>query len=232
MQRDRLAVCGQGRGEANHRAKQPAPALESEEANMNSPTPKSKNRGPQPNLSLDTETCGAASILPPVRQNSPDSETRTNHAACKAIATIPEPSREPEPRPSETPFQYQTPAREALQAVSTRTRVPIADILGRDRRPPIAAARHEAIWRVRLATGWSLPRLGRFFKRDHTTVLHSIREMEKRSARDPELLAYMTALSLPRIAAAPTPSTSSHFLFAPSSLNLRLRSEGERDGYR
>ena len=60
-----------GQGQANHRAKQPAPALESEEANMNSPTPKSKNRGPQPKLSLDTETCGTAFILPPVRQNSP-----------------------------------------------------------------------------------------------------------------------------------------------------------------
>ena len=159
-----------------------------------------------------------------------DGKTRTNPAACKAIGTIPEPCRQPEPRPFETPFQYQTPAQQALQAVSTRTLVPIADILGRNRRPPIAAARYEAVWRVRLATGWSLPRLGRFFKRDHTTVLHSIREMNKRSARAPELRAYMTALSLPQIAADPTPSTSSHFLFAPSSLSLG--SEGERDGYR
>ena len=134
-----------------------------------------------------------------------DGKTRTNPATRKAIAAIPEPSRQPERRPSETPFQYQTPAREALQAVSTRTRVPIADILGRNRRPPIAAARHEAVWRVRLATGWSLPRLGRFFKRDHTTVLHSIRKMDKRSARDPELRAYMIALSLPQIAADPLP---------------------------
>jgi hypothetical protein len=108
--------------------------------------------------------------------------------------------------------------------------VPIADILGRNRRPPIAAARHEAVWRVRLATGWSLPRLGRFFKRDHTTVLHSLRKMEKRSARDPELLAYMNALSLPQIAAAPTPSNSSDFPFAPSSVSLG--SEGDRHGYR
>ena len=136
-----------------------------------------------------------------------DGKTRTDHVTCKAIAIAPQPSREPEQRPSQTPFQYQTPAREALRAVSTRTRVPSADILGRDRRPLIAAARHEAIWRVRRVTGWSLPRLGRFFDRDHTTVLHSVREMEKRSANDPELRAYMIALSLPRIPAAPTPST-------------------------
>ena len=137
-----------------------------------------------------------------------DGKTRTDQVTCKAIAAIPEPFREPEQQPSQTPFQYQTPAREALRAVSTRTRVPIADILGRDRRPLIAAARHEAIWRVRRVTGWSLPRLGRFFKRDHTTVLYSVREMEKRSAHDPELRAYMIALSLPQTTAAPTPSTS------------------------
>ena len=81
-------------------------------------------------------------------------------------------------------------------------------------------------------TGWSLSRSGRFFKRDHTTVLHSIREVKKRSAHDLELRAYMTALSLPQITAAPTPSTSSHFLFAPPPPNLRLMSEGHGDGYR
>ena len=120
---------------------------------------------------------------------------------------IPEPSHQPEPRPSENPFQYQILAREALRALSTRTRVPIGDALGRGRRPRIAAARH-------------------------TTVLHSIREVKKRSAHDLELRAYMTALSLPQITAAPTPSTSSHFLFSPPPPNLRLMTEGDGDGYR
>ena len=231
LQRDRLAVSGQGRGTANHRAKQPAPALESEEANMNSHSEIEEPRTAAEIIARyrDVRHRLYSPASPPKLASN---ETRTNHAACKAITTIPAPSRQPEQGPSETPLQYQTPAREALRAVSTRTGVPLADILARDRRSPVAAARHEAIWRVGLATGWSLPRLGRFFKRDHTTVLHSIREMRKRSARDPELLAYMTALSLPRIPAAPTPSSSSDFLFAPSSLSLRLRSEGERVGYR
>jgi hypothetical protein len=229
LQHYRLAVSGRGRGEANQRVKQPAPALESEEADMNS---HSEIQEPRTAAELiaryrDVRRRLYFPATPPKLANG---ETRTNHTTHKAIATIPVPSREPEPRPSEAPFQYQTPAREALQAVSTRTCVPIADILGRNRRPPIAAARHEAVWRVRLATGWSLPRLGRFFKRDHTTVLHSLRKMEKRSASDPELLATMTALSLPQIAAAPTPTTSSHFPFAPSSVSLG--SEGDRHGYR
>jgi Bacterial dnaA protein helix-turn-helix len=138
-----------------------------------------------------------------------DDRTLTERAPCKAITIIPEPSRLPDQRPHPTPLPYQTPAREAVRAVSTRTSVPVAEILGRNRRPPIAAARHEAVWRVRLVTGWSLPRLGRFFKRDHTTVLHSLHEMNKRSARDPELRAYMLALSSPSPASLPPPISCS-----------------------
>jgi hypothetical protein len=228
LQHDRLAVSGQGRGEANHRAKKPAPALKSEEADMNSPTFEIEEPRTAAELIARYRDVRRRLYSPATPPKLGCSET--DSAPRKAIATIPNPSRQPEPRPSETPFQYQTPAREALQAVSTRTSVPIADILGRNRRPPIAAARHEAVWRVRQATGWSLPRLGRFFKRDHTTVLHSLRTMEKRSAGDPELLATMTTLSLPQIAASPTPSSSSDFLFAP--LSVSLGSEGERHGYR
>ena len=186
------------------RAKQPAPALKSEEADMNSHF---RNRRTE-DRSRTYRAIPRGAAPPLFSRNSAKTgqqRNRNQSPTRKAIATIPPPARQPEPRPSETPFQYQTPAREALQAVSTRTCVPIADILGRNRRPPIAAARHEAVWRVRQATGWSLPRLGRFFKRDHTTVLHSLRKMEKRSACDPELLATMTSLSLPQIAAGPTP---------------------------
>jgi len=63
-------------------------------------------------------------------------------------------------------------------------------------------------------------------------VLHSIREMKKRSAHDPELRAYMIALPLPQRAVAPTPSSSCHFLFAPPPPSLRLMGEGDKDGYR
>ena len=86
-------------------------------------------------------------------------------------------------------------AKAALRAVSQRTGVPVVAILGRERRSAIVAARHEAVWRVHEATKWSLPRVGRFFDdRDHTTVLHSLRRMERRAARDPELRAYMTSV--------------------------------------
>ena len=53
-----------------------------------------------------------------------------------------------------------------------RTGVPADDIMGRQRRSA-----------------------GRFFDdRDHTTVMHSLRRMENRAAKDPELHAYMTSV--------------------------------------
>ncbi len=52
-----------------------------------------------------------------------------------------------------------------------------ADIIGRNRRKPYIAARFEAYRRVAEATRWSLPRIGRLFRRDHTTVLSAFRRM-------------------------------------------------------
>ena len=96
-----------------------------------------------------------------------------------------------------TPGAPRRTARAALRAVSERTRIPVDAILGRQRRSKIAAARHEAIWRIREATKWSLPRIGRFFGgRDHTTVLHSLHRMEDRAAQDPDLRAYMDEVRL------------------------------------
>lgn len=55
-----------------------------------------------------------------------------------------------------------------------------ADILGRSRRAPIAAARQEAMLRARELTGQSLPQIGRAFGRDHKTVLSGCRAAERR----------------------------------------------------
>src|SRR5208282_1562342 len=61
---------------------------------------------------------------------------------------------------------------------------------------------------VREVTERSLPRVGPFFAgRDHTTVLHSVRRMEDRAARDPELLAYMASIKQVRpVGGLPSPS--------------------------
>jgi chromosomal replication initiator protein len=58
--------------------------------------------------------------------------------------------------------------------------------------------------RIREATKWSLPRIGQFFGgRDHTTVLHSLRRMEDRAARDPDLRAYMDEVRLAYLSQQP-----------------------------
>lgn len=56
------------------------------------------------------------------------------------------------------------------------------DILGEDRRRSIAHPRQEAMYRARHELQQSLPQIGAFFNRDHTTVLHGVREHAKRLA--------------------------------------------------
>lgn len=49
----------------------------------------------------------------------------------------------------------------------------IKDLIGQDRRRPVALARFEA-WAALHAIGWSTPRIGRKFNRDHSTIVHGI----------------------------------------------------------
>lgn len=53
------------------------------------------------------------------------------------------------------------------------------DILGYSRVKNIAAARHEAIYLVALHTQATLPKLGTFFNRDHSTICHSLSRFPK-----------------------------------------------------
>ena len=51
------------------------------------------------------------------------------------------------------------------------------DIMGWDRRVPVVSARQLAMVRVAQANPWlSLPRLGKIFKRDHSTVQHALKK--------------------------------------------------------
>lgn len=75
-----------------------------------------------------------------------------------------------------------------LRDVANRNGVPVEEILGSRRTSRVAKARHEAIWRVKNATNWSLPRVGRMFHRDHSSVLHAIRRMETLRATSPSVM--------------------------------------------
>src|SRR6516225_7025295 len=62
-----------------------------------------------------------------------------------------------------------------------------AQLLGRRRLPHIVLARHIAMLLcLDVLPGASLPQVGRWFRRDHTTVLHARETMRRKIAVDPE----------------------------------------------
>lgn len=60
--------------------------------------------------------------------------------------------------------------------------IPIALVRGPSRQRSHVIARHEAMYQIYMTGRFSMPQIGRYFDRDHTTVLHAIRSVEKRMA--------------------------------------------------
>lgn len=75
--------------------------------------------------------------------------------------------------------------RDIANRVAGRHSLTMADLSGRSKSRHIAIARQEAMWEVWQTTGYSFPRIGAFFKRDHTTVLHNVRVHARRRAPPP-----------------------------------------------
>jgi chromosomal replication initiation ATPase DnaA len=69
-------------------------------------------------------------------------------------------------------------AKRIVREVSQRHGVPEDDIMGPRRFAYIVPARREAMYRVFNELDWTMERVGRFFNRDHTTVLHNIVVMQ------------------------------------------------------
>jgi hypothetical protein len=65
--------------------------------------------------------------------------------------------------------------------VSLAHGVDLAELIGPARDKPASVARHEAMWMMS-AAGYSKSAIGRFFSRDHATVIHGIRQHSKRLA--------------------------------------------------
>lgn len=67
--------------------------------------------------------------------------------------------------------------------VAEAYRVSVDDLTSMSRKVPLVHIRQEAMWLMRQKTKASLPQIGAFLGgRDHTTVLHGIRQVEKRRA--------------------------------------------------
>jgi hypothetical protein len=56
----------------------------------------------------------------------------------------------------------------------------VEEMMAENRSPERVAIRSELYWRLRKETTWSLPRLGKYLNRDHTTLLHGINRHAKR----------------------------------------------------
>lgn len=72
-----------------------------------------------------------------------------------------------------------------VKFAALKTRVRVDDVLSRNRRKNIVATRYHAMWLVMThCQRVSLPKIGRLFDRDHTTVIHGIRTHKLRIAGD------------------------------------------------
>lgn len=109
--------------------------------------------------------------------------------APKIAVSAPPPPKPDRPRdmisiahtvPSEVPL---TDAQRIMKEVCAKHRITRAELIGRQRSAPIAAARHEAAYRMKKETILSLPQIGRRLGgRDHTTALNSIRRYQEMMA--------------------------------------------------
>jgi len=57
-------------------------------------------------------------------------------------------------------------------------------ILGRSRWAPVVAARHEAMAACHAEFGYPTTLIGRFFNRDHSTIVHALQKMRYQAARE------------------------------------------------
>jgi chromosomal replication initiation ATPase DnaA len=99
----------------------------------------------------------------------------------------PEPEPEPQPEPvvqailSEPIPMPLTSTQQILKEVAEKHGITIQDLKGPCRRLKYALPRHEAAYRIVKELGFSLPKTGRVLgKRDHTTILNSVRKYEKK----------------------------------------------------
>jgi len=90
---------------------------------------------------------------------------------------IAQPKPAPEPEGEFVPEAGKPGARRIVAHIARKHGVTPEDIYGPRRHAVVMEARFEAVAMVyTMNPAWSLPQLGRFFNRDHTTVLHCLRK--------------------------------------------------------
>ena len=82
-----------------------------------------------------------------------------------------------------------------IRSAAEHHRVTVAQMMGDNRHVPVVLARQEAWWRIWREHGYSYPRIGRLFKKDHTTVLYGVRKHQERVEAGAEEIASQKALT-------------------------------------
>ena len=90
-------------------------------------------------------------------------------------------------------FPTVTPER-ILTFVSQKYGIPTEDIIGKRKTDAIATARQVAIYLLRELTEMSFANIGKVFNRDHSTVIHSCTQVEKRMMADKLFLAELQGI--------------------------------------
>lgn len=91
--------------------------------------------------------------------------------------------------PDRVQAPFEGPLMTIARLVANVHEITINDLRGRKKSPPYAHPRQMAFYLAISLTGKSYPEIGRFFDRDHTTVMSGVRAFEARKAKDPELMA-------------------------------------------
>lgn len=76
---------------------------------------------------------------------------------------------------------------DVIAAVAKRAGLTSIDIRSERRTPPVARARHQAMWLARRLTMRSLPAIGRSLARDHTSVIYGLRRIDAQRVDDVDL---------------------------------------------
>lgn len=82
-----------------------------------------------------------------------------------------------------------------IELTASYFNISLDDIHSNSRSKSICYPRQIAMYLCRTFTDYSLPRIGKAFKKDHTTVMHSFEKIEKSVKTDPEIYTHIHELS-------------------------------------
>jgi chromosomal replication initiator protein len=75
--------------------------------------------------------------------------------------------------------KIEVPDEEVIRLVADRFFMSVEEMMSASHKPRVVTARAVAMWVMRQAKGYSFPKIGRVFGRNHSTVLFACRQVER-----------------------------------------------------